>query len=682
MAARACQFCGERLPRKPLPLAAKIGAGVAAASLIVWGGMTVMAPPHNQTESELAKTARRVATGPRSPEHANTLKQELDDALKVHLKKYGAIPTAELAAQLQKALPASTFEVHVFDLPKKMRIVEVDTVLQASEFLVMPSDLETKVFSLNGIEVFDGARVISDTSGTVLVLLGHSAGQGARHPQVKVYALLPDSIADRTHKAVAPIKGEGVAQFLPNNRDILADISLYSVGSADGVFKGNGMPSVEDETVHTILEWKDGTYKLKRQAASGTGPLSALYAVARSLQSPSEAGRYSKYFESRLQRKIGRYASASTSGAPNFSIVNANGKTSSTGSSAASASSGMYTLISDKASFDVNLTRVGNKRDSNPDWVASYVVPNEKWRNASSLIAAAQKANVAAQAQLPPAQVPQQATIVERKPDNSVTAVNVEKPVVTASLPPQMRQVINQASNQSAESGNDDGYSNNGGIAKEKEKPKAQPNQPTANNDKQASEKAAEKAAAEKSKPERERGNMARTILDPVVLPIRVRKGPSTDYRTLVKLGKGDQVEILGKENAWYKVRANGREGFIYGGLVNYDKSDAFQTVKVTQSMAVRDGRRRVATPDIGERLVVWENSGGSQKVKLANGRTGLLEKESAPDPTPEPTRVASSRPSSSSSSASRSSRWSRSASRAQETTKTAAIEGPPSFVP
>ena len=50
---------------------------------------------------------------------------------------------------------------------------------------------------------------------------------------------------------------------------------------------------------------------------------------------------------------------------------------------------------------------------------------------------------------------------------------------------------------------------------------------------------------------------------------VKVRRGPSTGYRTIAEVPKGSALEILGKHDGWYKVRVNGKEGFIYGGYVN-----------------------------------------------------------------------------------------------------------------
>ncbi len=120
---------------------------------------------------------------------------------------------AQVASVLQTALPIQVFEVHVIELPRGLKIVEIDTMLQASNYLVIKNDTDTKVVNIPGLEVCDGAQVVSDPAGPVLIAIGHTAGQGPRKPLVKVYALMPDAIRDQSDKSVPPIRGEGNVFF-------------------------------------------------------------------------------------------------------------------------------------------------------------------------------------------------------------------------------------------------------------------------------------------------------------------------------------------------------------------------------------------------------------------------------------------------------------------------------------
>lgn len=60
-----------------------------------------------------------------------------------------------------------------------------------------------------------------------------------------------------------------------------------------------------------------------------------------------------------------------------------------------------------------------------------------------------------------------------------------------------------------------------------------------------------------------------KTSSDPTV---QLRRGPSGVYRTVTRLSRGDQVEIIGRRDGWYKVRSNGREGFVPESVISSSK--------------------------------------------------------------------------------------------------------------
>ncbi len=70
---------------------------------------------------------------------------------------------------------------------------------------------------------------------------------------------------------------------------------------------------------------------------------------------------------------------------------------------------------------------------------------------------------------------------------------------------------------------------------------------------------------------------------------VKVRSGPATDYKTLTEVAKGSKMEVLGRQNGWYKVKVNNKEGFVYGGLVNNKKNDAYTTAVVKKLDTVKD---------------------------------------------------------------------------------------------
>ena len=265
---------------------------------------SAVVPSLNDPNRSLNRVARKVAAGPRSADEARSQMRELDEHVKAFINNNAKLTTPELVKKLQTTLESGAFETHGFDLPRGLRLIEIDTILQAAEYLIMGTASGTKVISLPGIDVFDSAQIVKDQTGSSLVLIGHSGGQGSHHPQIKVYALLPDDIRDETSNAVPPLIGDGAATFAPNRKDIIADFSLYSIAVAEHIFKplaANAGKS-EEETMRDNLVWRDGKYTLTRSL--GKGILSTEYAVASCLQKPALVSEYESFLSSKSTRFI------------------------------------------------------------------------------------------------------------------------------------------------------------------------------------------------------------------------------------------------------------------------------------------------------------------------------------------------------------------------------------------
>ena len=53
---------------------------------------------------------------------------------------------------------------------------------------------------------------------------------------------------------------------------------------------------------------------------------------------------------------------------------------------------------------------------------------------------------------------------------------------------------------------------------------------------------------------------------------VYMRKGPSTSYDRILTVRNGKTMRIIGKSGSWYKVRYNGKTGFVYSGIVKVVK--------------------------------------------------------------------------------------------------------------
>lgn len=565
-------------------------AGVAVIGLAGAGVMGIGAAItiKKDPQSDLTVVAKRVAGGPKSPAEAEKMKTDFDKVVKDFLKKEGAKPTEDLAKALQTALPSQTFEVHIIELPRGLKIVEIDTLLQASNYLILKNESETRVVNIPGLEVCDGAQVIRDTTGPVLIAVGHSAGQGQRRPHLKVFALLPDDIQDQSDKSVPAIKGEGSAVFAKNNKDVNLEISLYSLGVAENVFQNvsNVAATAEDETLKTTFLWNHG--KFTGAIPSGKSQLAALYAVARSLKANQISVDNRKYISNSAQQQIAGLKTDQELQPFTLSKIQVSSEKRRKRSQA---SNHRYGLFSTGASYVVELQPA--KTQSGIGWVASSVTKTAgeviqnaqmggqpKPNMASHLIPPVVRENVAAVTP-PPTKVIDEdndpprknaAPIVERRgekqipvkvSDEHLQPVQKEPVAVAVTAPPKPTEPPKKTEQPKKIE-----------APAKVELPKTQPNEPPAK----------DAPAVPPSV------GYINTSDDPMV---RVRRGPSTIYRTVLKLTRGDQVQIIGKKDGWLKVRANGREGFVMENYIGSSKPTG-QPTREPSRETVRETPREI----------------------------------------------------------------------------------------
>jgi uncharacterized protein YraI len=110
---------------------------------------------------------------------------------------------------------------------------------------------------------------------------------------------------------------------------------------------------------------------------------------------------------------------------------------------------------------------------------------------------------------------------------------------------------------------------------------------------------------------------------------VKLRRGPATEYRQIAEISKGSKVEVIGKKNGWYQVKVNGKEGYVYGALVDAKSGDAYTTATVKSVAAVTDSDKKpVTAPKAGDKIVVLGGiHDGKYQVQLANGKVGYVDK-------------------------------------------------------
>src|SRR5688572_23194338 len=66
---------------------------------------------------------------------------------------------------------------------------------------------------------------------------------------------------------------------------------------------------------------------------------------------------------------------------------------------------------------------------------------------------------------------------------------------------------------------------------------------------------------------------------------LNVRIGPGTGYSVSFTLQKGDEVELLSKENNWYKIRYFGRTGYAFSKYLKFSRTISDRKSNTPQQM-------------------------------------------------------------------------------------------------
>lgn len=619
----------------------KIGAAVVVLLIIVWGAIAAIAPSFTDPKNSLARVAKRVAAGPKNDADGKDAKNEFDEAVRNFLKQNGAQPSAQLSKNLQEALNDGAFEVHVFELPRGLTVVEIDTILQASDYLLLKKDKNVKVSSVNGMEVFDGAKIVGEHAAPVLVMLGHTGGQAAHRPLIKVFSLMPDDVEDLTLKSVPDIKAEGTVGFAKNDHDVNIEYSLFSQGVNEHVFSANTKlaSNLPDETIRGTLKFVNGHYEPQMNGLGGS-PLSILYAAAKTL-SGSPTPQYEKVlgkFAPMLTVKeqtpqeftIIPLASSAAATTPQRSSRRQRAK-------ATPASVTTYAMQGKTLAYNIDLLRNGPG-----DWTIIDVKKTDLNPQLQQ-----QQGTVAEQSGSVP--VATTATTTDTKVENGA-APKVDDKIITVT--PKVTPEATQTPNNQAQIG-----AKTPEIQPNKRTSVTPPPTPQVANDKTEKAKAQAQEALsmiqqsktgksdtktpavepEKTEPEPPKTNSqdvvgeGATVSDKIeVAQIKLRSGPGVSYKQISTVPRGAKIKVIGKTSGWYKVRVNGKDGYVYGGFVDYKTPDAYETLTVQKAGKLTDEHAQpVGESKPGERLVVLGGSkDGKVRVQLSSGKTAYINKE------------------------------------------------------
>ncbi len=690
VAANKCKFCGAKFKRKSMPLGKKITLLVAGVTLVGVVYISMQLPKMVDPAEQLSAAAKRVAAGPKSIEDAKAIKEAFDSAVEKLLKRYGGENPTALANKLKALLPATAFEVLVVDLPKGLKLVEIDTILQASDFVVMKGTNDTKVFRLPGFEVFDDARSVSDQAGPVIVLLGHSGGQLPHRPMVRTYALLPDSIEDDSKNMVPAFTGEGTAKFVKDSADIAIELTAPSVAQSEKL-SVNPSPGL-DKTISLLLRWKDAKYQPEIKASAD--PLSYLLLLARNMKYPEYWPASAAYLGPSATKLLKDHSSpqitsveikklADKAGVQSFVMNAANKKF----DLDLKPSGALWQLAGYKVS---ELAKTG-LANSSPVAVETKSVTETTTSSDSSSVSANQPSAATTSTETStPINVSKTAVTNSNlsstaDPTKNKSGGNLTQPnskVLPTSLIASMPGPASAGKNVKVEDHSKNRAKGTGTSWLGEDEEKAHDSKLAVlpagikkNLDSQKTDDKTSKSQQKKDPTSTQTTSAATGTISGGTSSVRMRSGPGLGKRTITEVPNGASIQILGQEKGWYRVKYGGKIGYVFSPLVATSSAKAVEpppaskppaapnkqpdknkqvqkntTAKqnspssestsasvdnsnssvIRRPMNVRDdSRRKIGVVQPGDKVVVIGSMKNERyKVRLSDGRVGWVHKD------------------------------------------------------
>ncbi len=663
VAAWKCKFCGAKFKRKQMSTGKKLA--LFGVSALVGGSIYLIfaLPKMIDPAEQLISVAKKVASGPRSPEDAKKSREAFNDAIKNMLQRYGDSNSNALSQRLKACLPPNgPFEVLVVDLPKGLKLVEVDTVLQASDFLVMKGTNETKVIPLPNFEVYDDARAVNDQTGTVIVLIGHTSGQLPHKPIIQTYALLPDSVVDETASMVPSIAGEGQAKFIKDTSNIEVELTLPSVAAAEKITMNP--PLAQEKTVHIRLDWKDAKYQASMDFPQDLH--SSMMLLARALKYPDLQGSVNAAFGQEGGKLMKENASPAIQ---DLSVQKSDDKKKAL----------VYLISSPEKNWKVELKKAGS------NWqIASFsasetqaadssnvkskdtksTVGNDKTLSENALSEnttgtknAAVSTDQAAQTN---ATDTKQALVSQANKNtndagkNPNTGSKSAAPDLLAGLRPEkagshVKENDKQAKSQKSQESPEDNKSSWLDDDKKNDKPPVAVLPPGLKNQND------DKSKQPQSDTLYSAGVSEARIADYLgTNSVRMRSGPGLSNKAIDEIPRGAKIQILGQTSGWYKVSYAGKTGYVFGPLVDTKTGDtktgdtktgdtkksaaagnsgagsSGSGATIVRAMTVRDERRRaISSVRPGQNVVVLSGPVNNRyKIRTSDGTVGYVHKD------------------------------------------------------
>ena len=584
VASKKCTGCGKVLPKKPLPLFGKILLG-SVVGLAFGLCLATLSTAIDSPEKALKRAAGEITGQSKSAEQALDNFSRFDQAVQVLLKKFGNLSTVELRQKLAESLPKSLYEAHVFELLPDVKLVEIDTALNVADYIVLLHDEKATIAPVIGLRVYDGSSFLPQTS------CKQESGTKLNNSGQMLVLLGHTSGSSGNHPTVKVL-------FLNANRqaESITDLTDTIVPAIYG--EGTAKLAANQKDIDLAVSLLSRGQDMKLFALEQNKPLplenETLYDQLiwannhYNLRSQAGASKlyaiYGALAALENHHRLWRQQAYLTNNVRRF-IERSPIVFSTTGfviqgnklaknKDASATASNVYTLSDGSKKITAVLRYIPGSKKTTE--------PGGKWLVEGLAVSA------------------------ETKPAKSILSKTIpeEKPVVesqTKTMPPTAIPVPEQAAISS-------------------KSPTIVGTNATENNDKIIP------------------CHLQATFFPDIKASIKIRSGPGTSYQILNQLKPDTAITVTGRNGSWYRVEAGGKEGYIYGGLINMHGSIAAgcRSAKVLTGFVLRDEKDHVfAYAHKGEHLVIVGSTDKKYKVMLVNGKTGYLDKQAIDAPIP-----------------------------------------------
>ncbi|MGL4774115.1 MAG: SH3 domain-containing protein [Clostridium sp.] len=142
-----------------------------------------------------------------------------------------------------------------------------------------------------------------------------------------------------------------------------------------------------------------------------------------------------------------------------------------------------------------------------------------------------------------------------------------------------------------------------------------------------------------KPEPPKPQPEPSKTGIVNVSTSLNVRSGAGTNYSIVASLSKGKKVEIVGESGDWYKIKFDGKEGYVSKKYISVDgqgntggsTSTKEGIVQVSNTLNVRSGAgtnySKVGSLSKGEKVTILGESGDWYKISFS-GKEGYVAKQ------------------------------------------------------